>query len=491
MKKNRWMKISAAVLAMMLWLPLTALAQATLPPVNSPTPLPMMEVMPTPIPTPLPTLPGEGMPVLNEGERMEENRVYALPDAAPEPMVEVVMQENEYAIDLAAYYAEYEEIYFSTGESYMQYPALTLEERERFPAVKKNYEAGQRPSESILNRTENVNVGLYQLPAEQYQGETAFLILPYRALTDVELLQIIDAYAALDMDFQPEMLNWRNCMRGGGINMSRSFAGDERARYELLTDMYRRGNAAPAEVFTALPMDDGMGVIALDAEEFCGMTEYRFFPARRMTDEELLKYIAFEMGGITVSGDEFRRWENQTRMQLHDLLGMPLTVELQGESIGKESDRTVFAADRQVYSAVFHPVGESNWLQWNAELSTDGETLIAANAVTCEPAVYSDLHCNPFDEKWSRLAAEWVQTTRSDGAAPIKVECRGEGVLDSSRFGAAILLTMEDGSIYTLYMDYVTERPFMVVYMDAERNRVVEEYWVNDAMEEMRRWREE
>jgi len=453
----------------------------------------------TPLPTALPavTIPPENvtevpqLPQVSAGETLEENVVYALPSPEPEPMVQISVQENQYAIDLEAYYSEYADIYISTGEAYMQYPALTREEKERLGAAKARYDAGERPQTSILNRVEDVSISLCQLPPEQYQGEQAFLVLPYRTLTDDELLQIIDAYAAIGMEFQPESLSWRNCMRGGGIECSRSYAGDELERANLLTNMYLWGNAAPEGAFTPQPMDDGVGMILLNEEEFCGMEEYRFFPARRMSDEELLEYIAFDIGEVSVSGDDYSRWENQTRQQLHNLLGMPLTVESRGGYVGKESDWTVFGGDRQAYRTSFYPVGESNWELWNAELSSDGETLISANAVIRGPVAYSDLHCDPFDGKWSELAAEWVQGVRSDSAAPVEVECWGEGSLGLRQFGAVVCLTMDDGSTYTLYMDYVTERPFLVVYMDSERSRANDEYWADDAMEEIRRWREE
>ena len=100
-------------------------------------------------------------------------------------MPDLVLENNPYAFeDLSAYYE---------GEWEYQTPALTALEKERFSDAQGRWDEGERPGSSILNLTENVQVALIQLPAEQYEGESWFLILPNHEMTDTELLQLADA----------------------------------------------------------------------------------------------------------------------------------------------------------------------------------------------------------------------------------------------------------------------------------------------------------
>ncbi len=89
-----------------------------------------------------------------------ENTVELLPTAAPMP--DLVLENNPYAFeDLSAYYE---------GEWEYQTPALTASERDRFSEAQRRWDEGERPESSVLNLTENVQVALIQLPAEQYEG---------------------------------------------------------------------------------------------------------------------------------------------------------------------------------------------------------------------------------------------------------------------------------------------------------------------------------
>lgn len=429
MKKFRWMSILAAIM-----LPVTALAGGTI----------------------------------------EENTAVALPTLEPAPQIHIVETDSEYKIDLEAYYAE-------DGWGY-QTPALTETEKERLAAVQAEYDSGVRPSKSVLNTLENVELGVYDLPADQYQGESVFVILPNRELTDDELLMIVDAYAALGRAFDPEQISWRNCMRGGSIECTRSLAGDERERYSALRDLYQRQQVAPQGTFTALPCDDGIGCITLNADAFNGMTEFSLWPARRMTDEELLQYAAMTIGAQKASAAEYGEWETKLRTQMNSLVGMPLSAKRTGEDLGNEKNFAIYGADRGLYTAYFNPIGESDCEAWQGYLALEDGTLACAYIFYDVWGPKHDVLCDPFDEKWLNIAEEWVKTNRTAAMSIAKVISWGETQMNVNPC-ADISVYMEDGSSYAFLISFTTEKPVSIEYKDAVRTANEDAYYLLPMME--------
>lgn len=394
---------------------------------------------------------------------LNENTAVALPTLTPTISVEIM--ENEYKIELDAYYAEDFPLY-----SY-QAPALTPEEKERAAAARARYAAGERPVSSILNQTEDVTLGVYSLPAEQYQGETIFTLLPCRELTDEELLQLTDAFAALGRAFDPEALSWRNCMRGGGIECTRAFADEEGRRLSSLRELYRRGQATLEEPLDPLPDGDGFGLIRVRQDAYCGMQDFRFLPARRLTDEELLQYAVFGLGDEAGAAAEYAVWEADLRMELHRIFGTPLSAERIGESLFIEEERAVWGSDRQVYSAQFRLMGNEGFeglSNHDGLLATESGKLASGNIYPVH-VPYSDLRCDPFDPKWQDIAVRWVQEHRGDSVQIARAECFGETRLQSSGYGASIRVVMEDGGEYLVRVSFATERPWDIEYDDALR----------------------
>lgn len=127
-----------------------------------------------------------------------EPQVTLLPTLPPD--VSVTVDVNPYLTDLTAYYEDVVE---------WQQPSLTDEEKARLPDMLSRYQQGERPTQSVLNKTENVSVGVYSLDAADYQGESVFVLLPVRLLTDDELLGLIDAFAQLDLPFDADGLRQR------------------------------------------------------------------------------------------------------------------------------------------------------------------------------------------------------------------------------------------------------------------------------------------
>ena len=401
---------------------------------------------------------------------MAENTVEILPTTPPMPRP--VVEANPYgADDLTAYYEDY-------GDEYAL-PALTASERERLPEIQRRWESGERPESSILNLTERVHVSVIQLPPEQYEGEPCFLLLPNRDLTDEELLQVVDAYGQLGLTLDPNTLSWHNCMRGGGIEVGiRSFRDDERERRSELTGLYTRAELRPETPFTALVMDDGVGRVTLDEEDFNGLDEFRFRPARRLTDEELLQLIALDQGDIGATPEELSGYETQLRQELHLLLGMPLSARRgANESTGSSTE---YGDIRANYDTTFTEVGGTGRM-WRGVLDMATGRLIEGSVTLISPsnAIPSDIRMDPWDEKWASIAVEAV-TAHSTFEESGITEIRNWSETNLNELqGVEVRVVMADGGVYRVEISYTLEKVMALRYNDAVSIAAEDEYYAN------------
>ena len=401
---------------------------------------------------------------------MAENTVEILPTTPPMPRP--VVEANPYgADDLTAYYEDY-------GDEYAL-PALTVSERERLPEIQRRWESGERPESSILNLTERVHVSVIQLPPEQYEGEPCFLLLPNRDLTDEELLQVVDAYGQLGITLDPDALSWHNCMRGGGIEVGiRSFRDDERERRSELTGLYTRAELRPETPFTALVMDDGVGRVTLDEEDFNGLDEFRFRPARRLTDEELLQLIALDQGDIGATPEELSGYETQLRQELHLLLGMPLSARRgANESTGSSTE---YGDIRANYDTTFTEVGGTGRM-WRGVLDMATGRLIEGSVTLISPsnAIPSDIRMDPWDEKWASIAVEAV-TAHSTFEESGITEIRNWSETNLNELqGVEVRVVMADGGVYRVEISYTLEKVMALRYNDAVSIAAEDEYYAN------------
>ena len=401
---------------------------------------------------------------------MAENAVEILPTTPPMPRP--VVEANPYgADDLTAYYEDY-------GDEYAL-PALTASERERLPEIQRRWESGERSESSILNLTERVHVSVIQLPPEQYEGEPCFLLLPNRDLTDEELLQVVDAYGQLGITLDPDALSWHNCMRGGGIEVGiRSFRDDERERRSELTGLYTRAELRPEMPFTALVMDDGVGRVTLDEEDFNGLDEFRFHPARRLTDEELLQLIALDQGDIGATPEELSGYETQLRQELHLLLGMPLSARRgANESTGSSTE---YGDIRANYDTTFTEVGGTGRM-WRGVLDMATGRLIEGSVTLISPsnAISSDIRMDPWDEKWASIAVEAV-TAHSTFEESGITEIRNWSETNLNELqGVEVRVVMADGGVYRVEISYTLEKVMALRYNDAVSIAAEDEYYAN------------
>jgi len=262
-------------------------------------------------------------------------------EAAPQVEVEVVREADKpnYLPD-ESYYAGYgdwtpewenaEEWVESVfdGECYHdveQRPRLTAGECRRAMALLEAYQKGEvsYSGESILNKMENVIVGVYALEPGNYDGEAAYVILPGPCLTDEQLLAVIDAYAQMGLTFDPYALSARSCARGGGIETSRFFTDEERERYTSLARLIENGMIDPKAMGAVRTMN-----IELDSRYFCGLPDFTIRPYRSATDAEMVAQLAAmgkrDMTGVIDAKDVERR----ARQVLNDL-GAPLSMALE------------------------------------------------------------------------------------------------------------------------------------------------------------------
>ena len=113
-------------------------------------------------------------------------------------------------------------------------------------------------------------------------------------LSDEQLLQLIDAYHQLGQQFDPQGLNYLNCMRGGGMESTRYATQGEYERSPLLARLQRRQGMKADQPFTLSPSDDGNGYVHLDSKYFDGLQGFSFYPYRSHTDSELMALNAYD-----------------------------------------------------------------------------------------------------------------------------------------------------------------------------------------------------
>jgi len=277
------------------------------------------------------------------------------------PMVDVSAEEAQAVSYLpdASYYAydtwlpEWEndetwtESHTYDGEMYedvYQNPRMTAGEGKRALRLLAQYKAGEiaYTGESVLEKMEDVVVGVYALDPAEYDGETVFTILPGPQMTDDQLLAVIDAFAQLGLTFDPDALNYRNCARGGGIESTRFFADEERARYSMLWDKVERGIIPTDAAYAGLIRNP-----QLDDAYFCGMNDFSIKPYRSMTDEELMS-VMMAIGVRDMSAEiDFDGVERRSRDVLRKTVGTPLSMEMSNVDQDGSYIPTLYTADGQ------------------------------------------------------------------------------------------------------------------------------------------------
>lgn len=207
-----------------------------------------------------------------------------------------------------------------------QRPRLTAGETARAKALLARVQAGELAytGESVLDRMEDVIVGVYTLDPEDYDGERAFVLLPGTCLTDEQLLALIDAFDQMGLTFDPDALSYRNCARGGGLECSRFLTAEERERYTQLAKLIERG-LLDADVFSSTQAVQPK----LDSRFYCGMEDFTLRPYRTIPDEELCAMLTQSGVHDRSSELDLDALERDSRELLHKRLGCPLSMTLE------------------------------------------------------------------------------------------------------------------------------------------------------------------
>ena len=239
----------------------------------------------------------------------------------------------------------------------------------------------------------------------------------------------------------------------------------ERRRSEL-TGLYTRAELRPETPFTALVMDDGVGRVTLDEDDFNGLDEFRFRPARRLTDEELLQLIALDQGDIGATPEELSGYETQLRQELHLLLGMPLSARRgANESTGSSTE---YGDIRANYDTTFTEVGGTGRM-WRGVPDMATGRLIEGSVTLISPsnAIPSDIRMDPWDEKWASIAVEAV-TAQSTFEKNGITEIRNWSETNLNELqGAEVRVVMADGGVYRVEISYTLEKVMTLRYNDA------------------------
>ena len=412
-----------------------------------------------------------------------ENTVEILPTTPPMPRP--VVEANPYgADDLTAYYEDY-------GDEYAL-PALTASERERLPEIQRRWESGERPESSILNLTEWVHVSVIQLPPEQYEGEPCFLLLPNRELTDEELLQVVDAFGQLGLSLDPDALSWHNCMRGGGIETGvRTLRDDERERLSELNGLYIRAGLRPEMPFTELVIDDGVGRVTLDEEDFNGLDEFSFRPARRLTDEDLLQMVALNQSEPAASPEDLAGYEAQLRQELHVKLGMPLSARRSTyEAVEPVDSNNVYGDSRMAYSSSFTETGGTG-RTWRGRIDIATGLLIEGTAVLddryyTDNSMISDIRMDPWDGYFALVAADAVEELLGAYEEDNVVISGWSEIMLNELHGVEVRILLPDGGVYRAYVSYALDEVMEIRYQDAVSIALEDDYIIRRmSMEEV------
>ena len=289
------------------------------------------------------------------------------------------------------------------GECYHdveQRPRMTAGESARAGKLLEDYQAGKivYTGESILNKMENVIVGVYALDPEDYAGEKAFVILPGPCMTDEQILAVIDAYHQLGLTFDPAKLNERNCARGGGIETNRFLVEDERARYQTLARLIEHGLLDVSHVDAEQALQP-----KLDSRYFCGLPDFTIRPYRAATDEEFVAMLV-DRGYHDKTGEiDFAGIEKESRRLLNSRIGAPLSMEL-----------TQIYHQGSYVPMVFDESGNQGWA-WDAS----GRRSYGANYTYHTPdgiLVYADVM---YDWETKKAVSASVMYSKEGGGEPL------------------------------------------------------------------------
>ena len=161
-------------------------------------------------------------------------------------------------------------------------PWLTESEEQRARELMSELNAG-KVSVSDYTAEEQpagFKVSVYPLDPADFDGETFFVTLPCRELTDAELVALVSGFETLGIPFNPDSLNERNCRRFYDEGKSRDLTSDEAEQMEELERMVIYGILDPEDI---KPESECRVIYTLYGPFF-------LYPYRQMTVNELAAF---------------------------------------------------------------------------------------------------------------------------------------------------------------------------------------------------------
>lgn len=165
------------------------------------------------------------------------------------------------------------------------------------------------------------DMALCQVNPADYDGETWYLMLPARELTENDLLAVFDAFDLIGLTFDPSQISIRNCCRGLGYN--RALQADETMRAETLSQLVYN-DLIPSEI----DMGGNRNLV------LCCKNGSVFFlrPYSSMRDEELVQEVNINSRPVIE-----KIIEREARELLNKYFDFPLSLACNGYTFGNGS----------------------------------------------------------------------------------------------------------------------------------------------------------
>ena len=299
-------------------------------------------------------------------------------------------------------------------------PWLTREEEERIRSFMADLEAGKDLTRNIpdcVNITENVAVGVYTVDPKEFDGETFHVILPGYRMTDEMLLSLLAAFNRLEIPFDPNLLNARNCTRGTLENRSLSY--EENERLKTIQRQVHRGmitkDSVPAGTYC------WTAELARDPEQVWSPFDnvpVRFFryPYRSMTDDELAAYV------LTTES----AWETEPAAaeklaldRVRSFLNVPLALTATNEQMSVQQDETKMyvhtfeiSYSDGITGRTVAPHGEPTEIMVCQTQAAGSDELILRYFY-----IFYDFDTSGYDEEWPEYSREeWIARGREAAA---------------------------------------------------------------------------
>ena len=253
-----------------------------------------------------------------------ENTVVAAPESSGIP--ESLSEEN-----LILPYEEYAPARGTVPEAdQYYYSRLSDGELARYNELLGMLESGAITLDGIpscANQLKDGLMGVYPLNPEDFAGETFYVILPRERMDDNQLLSLVVSFQELNISFDPDSLNERNCTRKAYVGSTRYLTQEEEARQKTLQTMIVRGT---------LTQDD------IAPESVCRCTDpvpgygpFFLYPYRKLSDDELAAFLFADHSAWETDPDLINRLALKAT---RNILKVPLSLSVTDEKVSSEAN---------------------------------------------------------------------------------------------------------------------------------------------------------